>query len=65
MLEIQNVVRNEQNLGSNMHVTLAERAPIWRKEVNDAESQASECVATVLEAAKEAQAKQQDACLLD
>jgi hypothetical protein len=58
-------VRREQNLGNNIHITLAERAPVWKKQVTDGESDITDRVATVLEAAREAQAKRQEVCILE
>jgi hypothetical protein len=65
ILEIQDLVKKEQNLGSNMHITLAERAPVWRKQVNGTVSDISNRAAPMFKAARETQAKQQEVCLLD
>ena len=59
ILDIQSLARNEQNLGSNMPITIAERAPVWRKQVADAESDIGDHVSVLLEAAKEARAKRE------
>jgi hypothetical protein len=65
ILEIQGLVKSEQNLGSNMHMTLTQRAPIWRKQVTDAESGIADRLSTLLEAAKEAQTNRKEVCLLN
>ena len=58
-------MRTERELGSNIHRTMAERAPVWRKQVTSAESEIADRIATVLETAKQAEAKRQEVCLLD
>lgn len=65
ILEIQDLVKKEQNLGNNLLSTLAKQAPIWRKQVIGAESDIADRLSTLLEATKKAQTNQKEVSLLN
>jgi hypothetical protein len=56
-LEIQKLVKDERSLGSNTQKVIAERAPIWRKQVTESKSQIANLLAAALETEKQEAAK--------
>jgi len=64
-LEIQNVAKKERDLGSNLQMTLTERAPIWRKQVSSAESDIADLLSNLLESARKAETANKEVCLLN
>lgn len=66
MLDIQKLVKEQPDLGGgNLHMTLTTQVPTWRKQVTSAESDIADRLSSLLEAAKEAQTKRKEVCLIN